>query len=85
MRGALYDMRHMSELPPAKNGENPTNVQKYVLYRDDRMMYILYMASMVVLIVLFIVYLVQLLKQLKPKQPNAVYLAPQPEPRNAFV
>lgn len=40
VRGAVYDMKHFGELPPAQSGESPTSVAWYAVSRDDRAPYL---------------------------------------------
>lgn len=50
VRGALYDMQHFSELPPAQSGESPSQVTWYAMTRDNRLPYLmlLFIAILVV-------------------------------------
>jgi hypothetical protein len=41
VRGALYDMKHFGDLPPAQSGAPPSTVTYYALTRDGRTPYLL--------------------------------------------
>lgn len=40
VRGAVYDMQHFGDLPPARSGESPSSVAQYALTRDGRAPYL---------------------------------------------
>ena len=41
VRGALYDLKHFDELPPARSGQSPGAVTAFALSRDNRTPYLL--------------------------------------------
>ena len=41
VRGALYDLQHFNELPPAQSGQSPAAVTAFALSRDNRTPYLL--------------------------------------------
>ena len=47
VRGALYDMQHFDELPPAQSGASPSNVTSFALTRDGRMPYLLIFVTII--------------------------------------
>lgn len=51
VRGALYDLQHFNELPPAQSGEAPSQVAMYALTRDNRLPYILLLITFVLIMV----------------------------------
>ena len=51
VRGALYDMQHFSELPPAQSGDSPSHVTWYAVTRDNRLPYLLLLFIMILVIV----------------------------------
>lgn len=54
VRGALYDLQHFNELPPAQSGQSPSNVTWYALSRDNRIPYLLLFTTVVLVIVALI-------------------------------
>jgi hypothetical protein len=41
VRGAMYDLQHFNELPPARSGQSPSEVAMFALTRDNRTPYLL--------------------------------------------
>lgn len=41
VRGAMYDLQHFNELPPAQSGDAPSEVAKFAFSRDNRLPYIM--------------------------------------------
>lgn len=54
VRGAVYDMQHFSELPPAQSGEAPSQVAWYAVSRDNRFPYILLIGVAIVALIAMI-------------------------------
>jgi hypothetical protein len=50
VRGALYDLQHFNELPPAQSGEAPSEVAKFALSRDNRLPYIFLVITCVLML-----------------------------------
>jgi hypothetical protein len=50
VRGALYDLQHFDELPPAQSGESPSAVTKFALTRDNRTPYLLLVLILILVI-----------------------------------
>lgn len=57
VRGAIYDMKHFNQLPPAQAGASPSHVASFALTRDGRMPYLIILLTVVLAItsVIFIV------------------------------
>jgi len=51
VRGAIHDMKHYDELPPAKVGKTPEQVANFVVTRDNRGPYLLLMLMLVLVLV----------------------------------
>ena len=51
VRGAMYDLQHFNELPPAQSGEAPSQVAMYALTRDNRLPYILLVITFILIMV----------------------------------
>ena len=54
VRGALYDLNNLKELPPTKDGEPFGSVVKYTLTRDNRGGYLLLWTSIVLLVIILL-------------------------------
>lgn len=54
VRGALYDLQHFNELPPAQNGEAPSSVATFAVTRDNRLPY-LFLVVIAVLVLVAVV------------------------------
>ena len=50
LRGALYDMQHFNELPPARSGESPGSVARFVVSRDNRTPYLLLVLTFILVL-----------------------------------
>ena len=54
VRGALYDLQHFNELPPAQRGEAPSSVATFAMTRDNRLPY-LFLVVIAVLVLIAVV------------------------------
>ena len=63
VRGALYDMQHINELPPAQSGAPPGNVTSFVFTRDGRAPYLIIMVTVILVLVATVTTVRSLTKQ----------------------
>jgi len=64
VRGALYDLQHFDELPPARSGSSPGAVTTFALTRDNRTPYLL----LVLVFVLVLIATVSMVRSLGAKK-----------------
>lgn len=51
VRGALYDMKHFGDLPPAQSGASPSTIAYFALTRDGRTPYLLIGVTIILAVV----------------------------------
>jgi hypothetical protein len=56
VRGALYDMQHFADLPPAQSGASPSAVTYFALTRDGRTPYLLIALTIIIALVAVILF-----------------------------